>query len=187
MAEERAPGFWHTVPGVLTAIAAVITAIGGLLAVLLQLGVIGGADEEDRPQATSTSSSSQEAAATASSASSAAAQPGKSWTDAVAVWRAKDGTMFRMPARTMGFCISSGAGLYVNQSQNVAFEKMTSIDIVRSDVALTPGGKATVRISLTSGEHIDGTIDAGCDFIGFPEAGRVNLFPDGLQKIEFVR
>jgi hypothetical protein len=40
---------------------------------------------------------------------------------------------------------------------------------------------------LTSGEKLDGKIDAGCDFIGNPEAGRVNLYPDHLRKIEFIR
>lgn len=40
MVEERkSKGWWHTVPGILTAIATIITAVGSLLAVLHQIGV----------------------------------------------------------------------------------------------------------------------------------------------------
>jgi hypothetical protein len=40
MAEESHPRvWWHTIPGILTAIAAVITAVTGLIVVLQQAGV----------------------------------------------------------------------------------------------------------------------------------------------------
>ena len=39
MATEHEPqGWWHTLPGILTAIAAVVTAVGGLLVALKQVG-----------------------------------------------------------------------------------------------------------------------------------------------------
>src|SRR5438045_2903889 len=38
----RSHSFWKSLPGVLTAVAAVVTAIGGIIAVLLQAGLIGG-------------------------------------------------------------------------------------------------------------------------------------------------
>ena len=37
--------FWSTIPGILTGIAAVVTAIGGLLAILFQAGIIGSREE----------------------------------------------------------------------------------------------------------------------------------------------
>jgi hypothetical protein len=39
------PSFWSTVPGLLTAIATLLTAVGGLLAGLAAAGVIGGSDD----------------------------------------------------------------------------------------------------------------------------------------------
>ena len=87
----------------------------------------------------------------------------------------------------MGFCINSGGGLFVDKRQNVPFENMKSIDILRSDVALSFGGTADVRIVLVSGATLTGTIDAGCDFIGNPDTGRVDLYPDHMRRIEFIR
>lgn len=41
--------FWSTVPGILTGIAAVVTAVGGLLAVLSQTGVLGSKGDQELP------------------------------------------------------------------------------------------------------------------------------------------
>jgi hypothetical protein len=42
MSETKPASWWQTIPGILTGIAAVITALGALLAILFQQGVIGG-------------------------------------------------------------------------------------------------------------------------------------------------
>lgn len=39
--------WWQTLPGILTATATLLTAIGGLLALLAQLGIIGGSDSRE--------------------------------------------------------------------------------------------------------------------------------------------
>jgi hypothetical protein len=111
----------------------------------------------------------------------------KSWNDVQAVITANDGTVTRMPAGTLRFCFSGGLGVNLNDSQDIAFDKMTRIDVVRSDVALSPGGKATLHITLASGSTIDGTITSGCDFFGQSELGRYSLYPDKLSRIEFPR
>ncbi|RKR92171.1 hypothetical protein BDK92_6605 [Micromonospora pisi] len=181
--EPRTRGFWHSsAPGILAAVAAIITGVGGLLAVLLQLGIIGGGDE--RPPGVTATGTTGRPATSASVTGAVAEEP---WSQAEAVWTTTEGTTIRMPARTMGFCINGGGGVYFDQRQNIAFEQMVSIDILRSDVALSFGGRADVRIVLTSGENLQGTIDAGCEFIGNPDTGRVNLYPDHMRKIEFVR
>lgn len=64
---------------------------------------------------------------------------------------------------------------------------MSSIEVLKSDVALSPGGKATVRVHLTSGSAREGTITSGCDFFAQAEEGRYSLYPDRLGKIEFQR
>jgi hypothetical protein len=185
----RTRGFWQTVPGILTAFAAVVTAVGGLLAVLLQLGIIGGSPKPaavsgQGPQATESTSagSSSPSAATGSSVS------GRPWSDAVAVWTTTDGRKITVPAPTMAFCINEGTGLLLDQSQNIAFEKMSKIEILSADTALaSPNGVAKLHITLISGESVDGNITANCDFIGFPAAGRINLYPDHLKMIEIIR
>ena len=52
MKEERPKPFWTSVPGILTGIATLITAIVGLLGILYQIGLIGGERPKpsDRPE-----------------------------------------------------------------------------------------------------------------------------------------
>jgi hypothetical protein len=178
--QPKQRGFWQSLPGVLTAVAALITAVGGILALLLQVGLIGGDDD--------TSTRTQPATVQQQPTQSpAGATGGSGWEKAEAVWTTTAGETIRMPARTMGFCINSGGGVFFNENQNIAFEKMVSIEVVRSDVALSFKGRADVRIKLLAGELLTGTIDAGCMFIGNPDRGRVESYPDRIKKIEFVR
>jgi hypothetical protein len=181
----RTRGFWRTAPGVLTAVAALITAVGGLLAVLLQLGII---SASPKPAAVSSQGQSAFAASSSHSATPDSSASGGSWSDAVAVWTTTEGKKITVPAHTMAFCINEGTGLLLDQSQNIAFEKMSKIEILSADTALaSPNGVAKLHITLTSGEIVDGNITANCDFIGFPAAGRINLYPDHLKMIEFIR
>jgi hypothetical protein len=168
--------FWKTAPGVLTAIAGVITAVGGLLAILVQAGIIGGAGKTTSPQTTGSSVVG----------SSAAAPSSPSVGEATAVITPKEGQPVMAPARTLRFCISAGTGITLNDSQDIAFEKMSSLVIVKSDVALSPGGTATVHIVLAGGAPaLDGTITSGCDFFAQTDLGRYSIYPDKLAKIEF--
>jgi len=189
-------GFWQTVPGLLTGTAAVLTAIGGLLAVLFQMGVLGAADSAP-PLASVTATQSiiattdspvaaTESPVTATASADASSAAG-GWESATAIMTANNGKKYTSRAETFRYCVSAGAGVYFDNAQNIAFEKMVSLEVLRSDVALSTGGRADVRITLTSGTVLTGTIDAGCDFIMQAEAGRVNLYPDKVKKIEFVR
>lgn len=176
--------FWKTVPGVLTAVAAVITAVGGLLAILFQVGVLGGGDE---PPAAASSSAPTSAPAATSPAAGTTAQGGKPWNEATAVITPKEGDPVEAPASTVRFCISAGMGINLNDSLDVAFEKMSGLEISRSDPALSAGGKATVKVHLTTGKDVSGTITSGCDFFAQTDVGRYSLYPDRLAKIEFRR
>ncbi|MEJ3748798.1 hypothetical protein WEI85_36660 [Actinomycetes bacterium KLBMP 9797] len=174
-------GFWHTVPGILTGIAGILTAIGAILAILSQVGVIGASSGATAPPGQTTATSP------APDPTGAAPAAAGGWENATAVMTANDGTAYRSRASTFRYCISVGAAIRVSNAQDVAFEKMTLLEVLRSDVALSPGGRADVRITLTDGKVLTGTIDAGCDFIMQAEAGRVSLYPDKVKKIEFQR
>jgi serine/threonine-protein kinase len=178
---RQTKSFWQTLPGILTGVAAILTAVGAILGILFQLGVIGGS-----PDSTTPSGSSIRTPKSASPTSAAPADAG-GWENATAIMTANDGSTYRSRASTFRYCISAGAGVNVNKAQDVAFEKMTLLEVLRSDVALSPGGRADVRITLTTGTVLTGTIDAGCDFIMQADAGRVSLYPDKVRKIEFQR
>jgi hypothetical protein len=183
MAEgEGSNSFWKTVPGILTALAAVITAVGGMVAVLFQVGIIG-----HSPARPPVAAQTQVAPSAPTSVATTGAPTGKPWTDAEAVFTDKDGTVTRMRAETVRFCISAETGITLNESQNIAFEKMSSIEVLRSDVALSAGGRATLRVTLSSGSTLEGSISSDCDFFGQTDVGRYSLYPDKLLKIEFMR
>ncbi|HET9118708.1 MAG TPA: hypothetical protein VFN75_11645 [Pseudonocardiaceae bacterium] len=168
----------------MTALAAVITAIGGVIAVLLQAGIIGGA-QLAAPPPIPTQAKVGTPPTTSTSAGNVPEE--KPWRDVEAVITAKDGTVTKMRAETVRFCISAGTGINLNDSQDIAFEKISRIDVLRSDVALSPGGKAALRVGLASGSTLEGTITSGCDFFGQTEVGRYSLYPDRLLTIEFLR
>jgi hypothetical protein len=114
-----------------------------------------------------------------------AAEP---WSDVVAVFTKTDGTTFQVRAETVRYCISTGTGISLDGTQNVPFEQMNSLEILRSDDQLAPGGTATVAIELVGGQRLEGTIGSGCDFFGFNELGRVGpLYPQSLRRIDFQR
>jgi hypothetical protein len=50
----KAQSWWYTLPGVLTAVGATITALAGLIAVLHQSGIIGASRDADKPPAVET-------------------------------------------------------------------------------------------------------------------------------------
>jgi hypothetical protein len=66
MSEEAKPrNWWHTLPGVLTGVAAVVTALAGLLAALMQTGWVGGSKPTPAPQAAGSTPPAPAAAAPA--------------------------------------------------------------------------------------------------------------------------
>ncbi len=110
---------------------------------------------------------------------------GTPWSEVVAEFTAGDGTKTRMPADTVRYCINEGAGINLNESQDIPFEKMRSLEVLRSDKLFTPEGKATVRVTLVSGETLTGTVGGNCDFFGTNDLGRYSLYPQRLKRIDF--
>ncbi|HET6708254.1 hypothetical protein [Amycolatopsis sp.] len=175
--------FWKTAPGVLTAVAAMITAVGGLLAVLFQVGVLGGAGKS--PPAAS--GGNPTSAAASSTAAGTAGQGGKPWNEATAVITPKVGDPVEAPAYSVQFCITTGTDIDLDDTLTVQFEQMAWLEVVRSDPLLTPNGRATLKVRLTTGKELSGTITANCDFVAQTDVGRYSVYPDKLAKIEFRR
>ncbi|HBB98020.1 MAG TPA: hypothetical protein DC054_21770 [Blastocatellia bacterium] len=84
----KTTGFWQTVPGILTAFAAIITAVAGLLLALYQAGFLGGAK----------SPAGNASPANAISTSETAAKPNQSseTLNISGTWRDDDGTVYEI-------------------------------------------------------------------------------------------
>lgn len=188
MTDESSSSFWKSLPGALTALAAVITAIGGTIAILLQVGLIGGTDKTpEQPTVTSNSVVAGATSTPTPAGTATAAVGGKAWSEVEAVITTTDGRETRMRAELLRYCFSGGAGMYVNENQNIAFEKMKRIDVLRSDVALSVGGRATIRMEFVDDTSMEATISSGCQFMGESSLGRFESYSDRLKSIEFKR
>jgi hypothetical protein len=168
--------------------------VGGLIVVLMQLGVIG----KTGPQPTSsetprvvqspgrTVAAGNAASQGPTSDSSVGSNPA-SWGAIRARWTPTSGPPRVTQASTVRYCISVGDGIELDDTQDIPFEKMRKLTIVGTPPpALTPGGRANLRIDLVSGRTVSGTMKVDCDFIGYDDVGRFSYYPDHLRSIEFL-
>ncbi len=199
--------WWSTLPGILTATAAVITAATGLLAILAQNGVFG---EQNKPIATSsveapaavkTGVGDKPAEAKASSpavpkpavataaesdgaASGIAASPLHSMPFAGAIITRTDGSIVKLNDDIKEFCQGAPV-LKTPDGQLIEMKRMARFDVldwtVRSGVQT-----GTVKITLNNGEIIETKIDA-CAMRGTNDLGDYHGDFEKIRSVVFVR
>jgi hypothetical protein len=187
--ESSSTSWWQTLPGVLTAIAGLITAVAGLLVVLLQTGVLHRrGDPPPRPGTDSVqlvpSPRGAQGPSTVTATRSAAP---RSWQDADVILTGMDGTTTVLRAPSFRYCISVGQSLTLNGSQEIYFEQMRSVEVLRADPVGAPSGTAVVRITLMDGRALEGRVDAVCGLFGYNDLGRYDVAIQSLRRIEFRR
>lgn len=204
MSEPQKPNWWQTLPGVLTALAATITALSGLAAILFQNGVFGAKAEAKAgnppiTQVTTTDGPGASAGVSAAAAphrappadsvgSASSAQAGKTarpWSEAEAVLLGRDGTVTRIRASSLSNCISANHELSLDNGQSIAFEKLAGFDVVQADDHANSNAKAKLRLILANGTEISGTVEANCDLFGTNDIGRVTTYYDQLRGVRF--
>ncbi|MFZ5526028.1 MAG: hypothetical protein ACOZE7_05185 [Pseudomonadota bacterium] len=203
MTEPQKPSssWWQTLPGVLTALTATITAISGLAALLFQNGVIGHkaeakAESQPIPHVASTApvaptedpsrptGSPPSNAPNNSAATTAKATP-RPWADAEAVLLKRDGTTARVRASSFSNCISVNHEISLDNGQSIAFEKMAGFDVIQADDHTNANAKAKLKLLLANGSEISGTVEANCDLFGTNDIGRVTTYYDQLRGVRF--
>lgn len=204
MSEPQKPNWWQTLPGVLTALAATITALSGLAAILFQNGVFGAKAEAKAgnppiPQVTTTDGPGASAGASAAAAphrvppadsagsapSAQATKTARPWSEAEAVLLGRDGTVTRIRASSLSNCISANHELSLDNGQSIAFEKLAGFDVVQADDHANSNAKAKLRLILANGTEISGTVEANCDLFGTNDIGRVTTYYDQLRGVRF--
>jgi hypothetical protein len=173
--EANSKGWWHTLPGILTGIAAVLTAVTGIAAIVIQTTKNPGTTPASPPEPLPVAETSGPGGA----ANRVADMP-------VAVITASDGAVTRVSANTVRYCISVGTSLRVS-GQEVPFDRIRSFEVMRSDVYLAPGAMAQLRIAMISGDTLTGNIDANCDVFGYNDIGRYSITFDKLSRVVFER
>jgi hypothetical protein len=193
------PSFWQTLPGILTAIAGVLTAVTGLYIAIVQ----NQSDEvSSSPPAVATAAvtrpSARDAAAGAApgAAESKASMPPppqgtaatlKPWAESDAVLTMTDGAENTVRASSLCNCISVHHSITLGTGQDVPFERMRSLEVVRSDTTGTPNARATIVVTLLDGRTINGSMEAGCGWFGYNDIGRFDFNVDRLRRVVFTR
>jgi len=184
---EPSKGFWHTVPGIITAIAALITAVGGLLAILIQNDVIGSKDE---PPPTTTVGEQTPAATVGGpprTGATSAGPPSGSltpWEQANAVLTRTDGTSATVLAATVGIACDTQK-VALKNGQSIRLDLVRSIDF---DAIYTDNASATGTVNLLDGREVEGPIHTwNCPIMGQNELGQVTIQLDDIDRIDFQR
>lgn len=199
MNEPQKPSWWQTLPGVLTALAATITALSGLVALLFQNGVFGSKADakvksEPIPHVASTAPvAPAEATSRPTSATGTASPPGttgkaatpRPWADAEAVLLKRDGSTARVRASSFSNCISVNHELTLDNGQSIAFEKMSGFDVLQADDHTSATAKARLKLLLLNGSEVSATVEANCDLFGTNDLGRVTTYYDQLRGVRF--
>jgi len=179
MVEEKKAGFWTSLPGVLTGIAAVVTAIGGLVLGLYQYGVLGSKRAAMTDSAVK-SAMSEPSKASDRSSTNTTEPPSKPPNphEATVVITAQDGTVTTVFADSFKHRQYSRE-LALQNGQHIPFDNIKSLEVVR-----LYDDHAKVQITLLNGNIVEGSLDAGLYPFGFEGQNDVGSFGIAVSKLK---
>ncbi|HSV69274.1 MAG TPA: hypothetical protein VLI72_04120 [Methylibium sp.] len=175
--------WWTTVPGLLTALAAIITAVGGLVAALSQAGMFGGKSGEPAataaplPAAVEASTAPEPTPAAPAAAPIAPPVVAAAAPAALKVVRVttKDGSVVDLrPTATI-----LGSTIPLQSGQEVPFEHIERIDI-------TQPWDGTLKLALVGGRSMEATAP-NLPLSGSTELGNYLKMMSDIRRVEFVR
>jgi hypothetical protein len=177
--------FWATLPGILTGIAALTTALTGLLLGLLQYGAFEPdakhSGEQALPAGEVRVSQDVDGAAQVSTFPSDITSHADEPTVALT---SRDGTLTTVYLD--GFRHgTTGQELHLRGGQTITFDRINSIDVTR-----VSDNHASVRIALTDGRTVEGSIASGSSvytFSGDNDLGRYWILIEDLSRLAFQR
>ena len=198
MADEQGkPNFWTTLPGILTGIAAVVTAAGGIILGLHQMsapsagqgradnpaasGVMTPASKQETLPSQSQSASSSPSVSPASTTSPQAPLAGDgipakavriTKTDGTVIWSFED-KFFLGGCGQCSFAFATG--------QSIPFEKIRTLDVLGVDAE----GKRSVRVVLANGKVIEGVSDNSVGVGGTNDVGEIRVDDNQVKRVTF--
>jgi hypothetical protein len=172
---EKKQSFWTTLPGFLTGIAAVLTAVTGLLVVMYPHGFAG---PKDTPAVGSATEAARAAPSAAGSGASAAPAARLRLTVLVT---AKDGTETRVSLNSFRDSYS-GEAIQLKNGQSIPLDKIRSVDFLE-----THDYEQDVRVTLTDGRALEGAIMSGEQMTGDTDVGPFSISVKSLKRVLFER
>ena len=182
---DTGKSFWQTAPGVITAVAALITAIGGVLGILVQNGIIRGATEQrTQPVAHTPIGPGSHGSPEVRTTQSADASTLIPWVKATATLVRKDGTSATVKAPTVGLACAT-ENLAFKNGQRVSLERVRSI---RFDAIYLENSSADGVVTLLDGRELTDPIHTwNCPITGTNELGSIEIQLKDIKRIDFQR
>ena len=184
---ETGKSFWHTVPGLITAVAALITALTGLGAFLVHNGIIGGASEAGTPAVVASTPNGGESNPSRSDAPPTATTDASAlipWPKATATLVRKDGSSATVKAPTVGLACGTEE-LQFENGQRVRLDLVRSIEF---DAIYVENSSADGTVTLLDGRKLTDPIHTwNCPIMGTNDLGRLEIQLRDIKRIDFDR
>lgn len=179
---ETDKSFWHTAAGIITAVATLVTALGGVLAILVQNDVIDwGGDGGSRVVADSPDVAGPDQTV---SGVTTKASPQVPWVRATAALVRKDGSSATVKAATVGLACSTQTLVFEN-GQRVSLELVRSIQF---DAIYLENSSADGVVTLLDGQQLTDPIHTwNCPVTGANELGPLQVQLQDIKRIDFHR
>jgi hypothetical protein len=183
-------GFWQTVPGLITAIAALITALAGVVGLLVQNDVIGwgsdGRTSATTPAVADTlgGGDSDQAPSGVTTTQPAVTSTLIPWDKATATLVRKDGSSATVKAPTVGLACDT-QNLKFKNGQRISLQLVRSIQF---DTIYTENASADGVVTLLDGRQLTDPIHTwNCPVTGTNELGSLEVKLEDIKRIDFHR
>lgn len=183
---ENKPNFWTTMPGFLTGLAAVLTAVTGLLVVMHPHGASG---SKETP-AVGTVSPSDAAGAASNGVGAVPTGAGGTSVPTAAMPKQQKPTVLvieRDGSQTRLFLSSFRESMWdeafrLKNGQTIPFDKIKSVDFLDAQ-----DSDQNVRVTLIDGRTLEGAIQIGEQVLGSTDIGPFSISVGSLKQISFER
>jgi hypothetical protein len=178
---ETGKSFWHTAAGMITAVAALVTALGGVLAILVQNDVIAwGSGDESSVVASSPGGESNDQ--TVAGVTTKASQ--LPWDRATATLVRKDGGSTTVKAATVGLACAFETLIFEN-GQRLSLELVRSIQF---DAIYLENSSADGVVTLLDGQKLTDPIHTwNCPVMAANQMGSLEIPLKDIKRIDFNR
>lgn len=177
---EAKQSFWSTIPGILTGVAALLTAVTGLFLAFNHQQSSTSSNEHPTPTAISSPAAGTPLTSNAGLQSATAQAPAAKQSVTLT---SRAGEVTQLSLKSFRHNYTDNA-IELTSGQTIAFEKIKSINF------LTVNGddhQVDVEVTLTDGRTVGGALKTNYAFKGDSDLGPFNIFVQDVKQIVFIR
>ncbi len=178
-ASPEKQSFWTTIPGILTGVAALLSAVTGLLVVMHHPANT--ASSADQPEAPIVSGITPASKSDPGGQLSAAPQIPKTGSDVTLTSRTGEVTKLSVKSFRHNYTEDT---IQLKSGQSISFEKLRTIDFLSVN---DDAHEVTIHVTLVDGRVLDGQMASNYAFKGESDIGSFSIFVQDVKQIAFPR